>query len=415
MRAFRCLPVAIGWGAMCSLALSATFEAKPAMLPGEKEPSEQAKAAADVVSEVLALTGRKGPVFDWNGRRKQLPTFEANAQSMLNGAAIGFGLWEIVTFPVPERGRTYVQLQHRHQSSVQEWHDDPVTGDLTEVVQSPPVNRWGAGGYGGRALPYENLLHLAYPSPDSGYEGLGLLRPVLPDVADYNRLKALRMVAADRLAVPTPHFEVDRDAYMKANSGKTEKDFEEECTRWLGVGRKLTAHEESGLVTPTWVTAKVYGQGAHDPTPMNAMIREVCLDILMVTYSQFLQLGQAGAGGAYSLVKSHTGFADRMAQGLNQWLCNGLNGLIELVVRLNLGSDFPRDLMPTIVATGLDSPAFMSALNELVAFFAAGMPQQASDWADIRSAFGLKAPDGTGRSSPRASGPVMGRPVAVPA
>ena len=202
-RAERLAPVRVGWQALSGLATSATWDVQPA------PDSDASVRAADVVRRVLGLGGHASPVIEWGGRVVSLPSWESRLRDLLRGALIGFSLAELVAYPY--EGTTYVDLEPRDQSSVRQWVYDN-DGRLVAVDQWQRLPG-GISTMGSLRIPYERLVHLVYPSPASGVEGLGIMRHVEPLARDYDQTMRLRAVMMSRTASPTPTITINAEAY----------------------------------------------------------------------------------------------------------------------------------------------------------------------------------------------------------
>lgn len=387
-RAERLAPVRVGWQALSGLATSATWDVQPA------PDSDASAAAADVVRRVLGLGGYSAPVIEWDGRVVSLPSWESRLRDLLRGALLGFSLAEMVAYPY--EGTTYVDLEPRDQSSVRQWVYDNA-GRLVAVDQ------WrrqpgGLSSVGSVRLPYERLVHLTFPSPAYGVEGLGIMRHVEPLARDYDQTMRLRAVMMARTASPTPTVTINADAYgRELGTTPSPADIATARDELLSVLRKWTAHEEAALILPSW--ASLDWEGRPDAAyPTNAVISDLERQIFQAFYVQHLTVGSASSSGAYATAQVHAELAAQLAGDLCQWVAEGLAGYVRQIVALNVGPLPLRDL-PRLTYAGIRSPLWVERVADIVSLLSNGvLTPSADDERAMRAALELPAPTAAAES-----------------
>jgi hypothetical protein len=381
----RAAPVRVGWQAMSGLATSATWDCQP--VPD----SEVSARAAEVVRRVLGLGGCSSPVLEWEGRIIALPSWESRLRDLLRGALMGFALAEMVAYPY--EGTTYVDLEPRDQSSVRQWAYD-ASGRVVAVDQW----RREPGGMSGKAsvrIPYERMVHLVYPSPAAGVEGLGIMRHIEPLAADYTATMRLRAVAMQRTAVPVPTISIDEEALGRsARSDGGPPDvaaIESARTSLLDIARKWSSHEESALVMPSWATLAWEGR-PDSAAPLSGVVADLERQILQACYVQHLAMGSASSSGSYATAQTHADLAAQLAGDLCQWVAEGLAPYVRTIVALNLGP-IPLSDLPRLTYAGIRSPLWSERIADVVSMLGAGvLTPSPGDERAIRAALELPPP-----------------------
>jgi hypothetical protein len=381
-RAERLAPVRVGWQALSGLATSATWDVQPA------PDSEASARAADVVRRVLGLGGFASPVIEWEGRVVALPSWESRLRDLLRGALIGFSLAELVAYPY--EGTTYVDLEPRDQSSVRQWVYD-ASGRIVAVDQWQRLPG-GISTMGSLRLPYERLVHLVYPSPASGVEGLGIMRHVEPLARDYDQTMRLRAVMMSRTASPTPTITINAEAYgRELGTMPSPADIATARDELLGILRKWSVHEEAALILPSWATLD--WEGRPDAAyPTNAVIGDLERQIFQAFYVQHLTVGSASSSGAYATAQVHAELAAQLAGDLCQWVAEGLAGYVRAIVALNIGP-MPLAELPRLTYAGIRSPLWTERVGDVVSLLGQGLiTPSADDERAMRAALELPAP-----------------------
>lgn len=381
-RAERLAPVRVGWQALSGLATSATWDVQAV------QDSPASEAAADVVRRVLGLGGNAAPVIEWNGRVVSLPSWESRLRDLLRGALIGFSLAEMVAYPF--EGTTYVDLEPRDQSSIRQWVYD--TQSRLVAVDQWQRQPGGLSSIGSVRLPYERLVHLTYPSPSYGVEGLGIMRHVEPLARDYDQTMRLRAVMMSRTTSPTPTVTINAEAYgRELGTMPSPADIAMARDELLSVLRKWTAHEEAALILPSW--ASLDWEGRPDAAyPTNAVISDLERQIFQAFYVQHLTVGSASSSGAYATAQVHAELAAQLAGDLCQWVAESLAGYVRQIVALNIGPLPLRDL-PRLTYAGIRSPLWTERVADVVSLLSNGvLTPSADDERAMRSALELPAP-----------------------
>ena len=382
--AMRTAPCAVGAQALLGLATQATWSVTSA------PDSPRSEQAAEVVRRVLGLGGYAPPVIEWEGRVLSLPSWEARVRQLLGGALYGFALAEMVAYPY--QGVTYVDLEPRDQSSVRQW-----------VYQGPrlvAVEQWRreAGGLsltGSSRIPYERLVHLVYPSPAEGVEGVGILRHVEPLASDYRTAANLRIALAKRYAMPVPTIVIDEDAMARARgSMPSDAEYETVKSTLLDIVRRWTSHEDAALVLPSWASVDFAGASAMGTSgSLGEVVASLEREILQAFYVQHLSMGSASSSGAYATAQTHAELAAQMAGDLCQWLAEGLQCYVHAIVAANIGA-VPLDEMPRLTYAGIRAATWTSQVADVVSLISAGiLTATPEDERAAREALELPAPN----------------------
>jgi hypothetical protein len=381
----RCAPVRVGWQALSGLATSATWDVSPVA------DSPASEAAAAVVRRVLGLGGASSPVIEWEGRIIALPSWESRLRDLLRGALMGFSLAEMVAYPY--EGTTYVDLEPRDQSSVRQWVYDR-DGRVVAVDQwrREPV---GLSSMVSVRLPYERLVHLVYPSPAAGVEGLGIMRHIEPLATDYTATMRLRAVAMQRTAVPVPTISIDEEALgrsARSDGGPPDvSSIESARTALLDIARKWSSHEEAALVMPSWATLAWEGR-PDSAAPLSGVVADLERQILQACYVQHLAMGSASSSGSYSTAQVHADLAAQLAGDLCQWVAEGLAPYVRTIVALNIGP-LPLAELPRLTYAGIRSPLWVEHIPDVVSLLASGaLTPSPDDERTIRAALELAPP-----------------------
>ena len=208
----------------------------------------------------------------------------------------------------------------------------------------------------------------------------------------------------------------DGVAFLDIGAGKTDDDFKAECTKWEGILKSYMSYEKNYIVHGSWVTLSQFGGMKADSTAgFEAVIKLQHFFILAAFLAQFLMLGSAGSGGAYSTSETHSDVAHQASENVLEGTRDELNvKLVPRIVRWQFGFDVPDDKMPALSFTGLRAPLWTELLDKLPALFASGAvtPSDGME-AEILSETGFKSPPVSRTTDQRVRG-IGGRPAATP-
>ena len=271
---------------------------------------------------------------------------------MLGAVEYGFSLHEMVC--VESGGRWYTVLEHRDQASVSHWLWS-ARDEWVGAVQQPRDRFTG-----GITLPAGRLLRLTWcPESRTDASGMGYLRPMEPLAADYQLLSALRAVAAQRWAVPTPIATIS--AEDEARKGQDARTDAEDLQVMLAA---YASGDRAHIVLPSGWTLSSYG-GEFRLSDIEASIDSTARRIMEVLLQQYLMLGSANAGGSYSASETQLSAMRGAAQGVLEWLAEQVSALyIPRCIEWAFGDVDPVKL-PRLRFDGLSSEVFMSHLAAL--------------------------------------------------
>ena len=275
----------------------------------------------------------------------------------LGAVEYGFSAHELVC--VEAGGRWYTVPEYRDQASIAWWLWDE-RDRFAGAVQQPRDT-----GAGSVVLPAGRMLRLTWrPEGRTDASGMGYLRPMEPLAADYQILSALRIVAAQRWAVPTPIATISPDDEQRKGAAAVEDadDLEDMLSKYASGDR---AH----IVLPSGWSLATYG-GEFDVSRIDATIDATARRIMEVLMQQYLMLGSTNAGGSYSASETQMEAARLAAQGVLEWLADSVSSdYIPRAVKWQFG-DVPASMLPRLRFDGLSSEVFMKHLAALPALVA---------------------------------------------
>ena len=387
-----------GWGCFSGLSKSARWDVEAA------DESPEAQAYAEHVRVALGVGGRRSPT----GR-----AWERLLSEFLTAQLYGFGWWETIANDITDaktgKVTRFVDIDYRDPASVYQWRVDE-RERLTHIVQYSP------GVYGLAEVPMSQVLYLSRNAMGTNFEGVGMMRSIEPWCRDQTATAQAMMAAVQRWALGTPEAVLDREVWRQAHTGKTDDDFKAECTKWEGILKSYMSYEKNYIVHGSWVTLSQFGGMKADSTAgFETVIKLQHFFILAAFLAQFLMLGSAGSGGAYSTSETHSDVAHQASENVLEGTRDELNvKLVPRIVRWQFGFDVPDDKMPALSFTGLRAPLWTELLDKLPALFASGAvtPSDGME-AEILSETGFKSPPVSRTTDQRVRG-IGGRPAATP-
>lgn len=277
---------------------------------------------------------------------------------LLGAVEYGFSLHELVC--VEAGGRWYTVPEYRDQASVAWWLWDE-RDRFAGAVQQPRDMATGS-----IVLPAGTMLRLTWrPEGRTDASGMGYLRPMEPLAADYQILSALRIVAAQRWAVPTPVASITPDD--EARKGSAAVDDATDLEQMLS---RTSSGDQAHIVLPSGWTLSTYG-GEFDLSRIEASIDATSRRIMEVLMQQYLMLGSANAGGSYSASETQLEASRLAAQGVLEWLADSLSAdYVPRAIQWAFG-DVPAAMLPRLRFDGLASEVFMKHLAALPGLVAA--------------------------------------------
>ena len=276
---------------------------------------------------------------------------------LLGAVEYGFSVHELVCVEVD--GRWYTVPEYRDQASVAWWLWDE-RDRFAGAVQQPRDRASGS-----IVLPAGTMLRLTWrPEGRTDASGMGYLRPMEPLAADYQILSALRIVAAQRWAVPTPVASIDPETEARKGAAAVEDaDALQETLSMHASG------DRAYLVMPSGWKLDTYG-GDFDISRIEASIDATSRRIMEVLMQQYLMLGSANAGGSYSASETQLEASRLAAQGVLEWLADSLSAeYVPRAIAWAFG-DVPSAMLPRLRFDGLSSEVFLRHLAALPALVA---------------------------------------------
>ena len=276
----------------------------------------------------------------------------------LGAVEYGFALHELYCVEVD--GRWYTIPEARDPASINRWLWGP-RDEWVGAVQMPRERVLGSGA----VLPAGRCMRLTWrPESRTDASGMGYLRPMEPLAADYQILSALRIVAAQRWAVPTPTAQLSGED--EARKGSAAADDAAALETMLAA---YASGDRAYLVLPSGWTLASYG-GEFRLSDIEASIDATARRLMEVLLQQYLMLGSANAGGSYSASETQLSVMRGAAQGVLEWLADEVSAqFIPRCIEWAFGPTPPARL-PRLRFDGLSSEVFMShlaALPQLVA------------------------------------------------
>ena len=365
--------VAAMWSVKTSAMTSGTFTV---------EAGEGARA-----EEMAALVAENHGLDGYHSRMGR--SWEDLLRQLIMPVALGAGVSEY--WAVLEDGRWWLAaVACRELDSIYGWLVDE-RERLCAVVQQ---SDGGFGAFGQVVIPVSQLLVQTYRGTGVNFEGEGILRPIWGEWRDSEKLRNLRMAAAQRFAMPTPRATMQREKYRQY--GLTDTQFEDDKKSYERMLKELVSHERSYLVQDDLVVLDTFGPGLNDLYPLGQAINSVDLAIFQAGQAQYIQLGSEG--GSYALSQTHASSATQSAVNDLEWVVESYQPLIETLVRWNWPDAKPEEI-PRLRFDGIRAPLFVDQVANLGGLVAAGLLTPDDDTEDeIRSALELP-----GRMDERAS------------
>lgn len=225
-------------------------------------------------------------------------------------------------------------LGFRSQRTIERWNVDAVTGKLVSVTQMA---------YGDAQktvdIPAEFLLHFPIEKEGSNFEGISPLRPCFGAYTRKDLYLKLMAIGMEGSAVPFPVVEIPE--------GKQDT---QEYERLIEVLESYGSRETNYLVLPQgWKWQEI--KSAFDPQKCIVCVEFEDKQMSRAFLANFLELGQTGGGGSYSLGLDLSDFFVSSIEFLANGIASGINRrLIPSLIRMNRG---PRDHYPKLKHSGI--------------------------------------------------------------
>ncbi len=280
------------------------------------------------------------------GTRTKKKTFRAFIEEALTVIEFGHVVFERVHKVVQnsERFGNYLglaDLGFRHQRSLLEWRlfRDGSIDCLRQLVN---------GDLGvDTVMLGENLIVVSMDKEGDNYEGISMLRPLYGSYFRKNIYRKLQAIGIERASKGVPIATVDSNSTQAT-------DYEDSVDNIQEIIDRLSAHEMSGAVFGAGVSVTSL-KIEHDSEKVQEVINSENSEMSGAFLANFLQLGQNGNGGSFSL---GTDLSDIFLNGI-QYIADNIAepiniDLIPELVRARFGE---QARYPRLVALGINDKA----------------------------------------------------------
>ena len=302
--------IAAGLHAIDSVVRSVEWDIVPATPEDEDEASDEAKAEAAWVRDMLI---GEPSAASWSDLISEVLSFIEH----------GYSLFEIV-WERRDDGRIGVaDIQPRPQDTILRWEHDKASRQIETVVQLDPET--------GRELklPYEKLLHFVYRPRKRNPEGRSMLRAAVRPWKRKLRTEVLEDIGNERDLTGVPVLYAPSTLWQPGN--------EAALAAYTKLVRDVRFNEQAGIMLPSdpFITGKgdALGVAAYrfellstsNTRNPNIRAKHEYLDAEMarLLLAEFLLLG--GGAGAYSLSKDKTDFLSHAIKALLQIIAYVVN------------------------------------------------------------------------------------------
>jgi SPP1 gp7 family putative phage head morphogenesis protein len=241
----------------------------------------------------------------------------------------------------PELGAIHVpRIGFRKQQTVERWIVDGQKG-LTAIEQyayGDTVDKQSAQMV---RIPVEDLVILTLEREGDNYEGVSLLRSCYGAWARKNFLLKLMAIGTERSALSTP---VGKFKY--GTKSEDIDDFEDSL-------QSFVLHEQAYICMPDVYQIEVIKHQFDSDKVKDALVYEDG-QIAKSALLQFMELGQNGNGGSYSLGTDQSDFLLSALTFVGEIICEAMHEVNKELVEMNFG---PGVAVPVAKADGINSKA----------------------------------------------------------
>jgi hypothetical protein len=252
----------------------------------------------------------------------------------------GYSLFEVVHKVVQNHPKfgSYVgiaSLGFRSQRTVYRWRLDPATGTLLGVTQ---LSQGDLQRY--LEIPGEFLLHFALDQEGDNYEGISKLRTCYgPWLRKQTYLKLLA-IGMEKSAVPTPKVVVPKGLQDTP-----------EYNNLIEALENYTSSESAWITIPAGDWALDFVKNDFDPSKVITSIEFEDKQMTRAFLANFLELGQTGGGGSYSLALNQSDFFESAIEFIADAIADPINErLIPQLIQMNFG---PQESYPRLKHSGI--------------------------------------------------------------
>lgn len=411
-KARRFPSVQTGMELLISLILSASWTVE-APRDADGKVSRVRKAYAEHIAKSLGIPteslGERAPTA-MCGR-----SWDENVRSFMASQFDGFAVRELVCVPDGD-GTLWTEIRHLDSATIQRMAADGA-GRLAMVVQQP-TGMYSAGGV--VELEANRIMHLGRQCEGVQFDGIGMLRAILPLVDASARVQNVIASIVERWGLGTSLVEIDFEILERVDpvTARVRSAIEEITTTWQRRMADFVTGTDTAIAPPPWIKLSKFGGEVKGLADLITVCDGLDHRVLQAFMAQFLVLGSGGQTGAYNVAETHSGAAIQMAEGVLRGFCEQLKSYIRRALRWQFGPIDEAD-MPWLDFTGLQSPLFVDKLAEVVQLAQQGLvPQTRAVKARILKLLGLPpatdaeldaaAPTGGGVKMAPGSGPASG-------
>lgn len=283
------------------------------------------------------------------GDMSETPTqFRVEAASAVD---FGYSLFEIVHKLVPNHPEwgTYIGLEvlgFRSQKTIERWNLEPKTCRIRSVDQRAEGDLKVK-----TEIPGDFLMVISIDREGSNYEGISVLRPCYGPYTRKDLFNKLLAIGVEKYSIPPPI------GYFPAG-----KENSEEYAHFVEMLQSWTSHESNYITVPRDpapdTRADVWDVKVEkidfDPSRIQAVIDAQDRQMAKAVLAQFLELGQGGNGGSYSLSLDQSDFFLAGIEYIASLIAEAQNRVIRDLIKLNFG---PRRAYPYMQASGVRDKA----------------------------------------------------------
>lgn len=249
----------------------------------------------------------------------------------------------------PELGPLHVpRLGFRKQQTIERWIIDGQNG-LKAVEQYAYGDTVAKHSAQMATMPVQDLVILTLEREGDNYEGVSLLRSCYGAWARKNFLLKLMAIGTERAALSTPI------GKYRAGSKTTDiDDFEDALQRFV-------LHDQSYMCIPDAYSIEIVKHVFDSDKVKEALVYEDG-QIAKSALLQFMELGQNGNGGSYSLGTDQSDFLLSALTFVGEIICEAMHQINKELVEKNFGPGVP---VPVAKADGINSKAGQEMANVL--------------------------------------------------
>jgi len=357
---------------------SSTFRHEP------KDDSDEAKKVADFL--------------DWHWFKSPFVQWERWFSEVMTHLDFGVSVHEYTFTAYQHREHGLVHcvggMGFRKLSTIERWKVTPDKGlvGIDQIAHGDTVKDGSQNVH----IPVESLFVFTNEQEGDNWEGVSLLRAAYGPWFRKKHLLKMAMIGAEKAAIGVPV-----GTYSNASDDAQRAAFE-------AIMQSFVVHESSYLLAPMGYEIDVL-KIDFDAEKLLALIAYEDAQMTRSILFHFLELGQNGNGGAFSLGSDLSDMALAALQFIASGICEKMFKINERLVEWNFGDP---DLTPQTVCVGINQKAgadFATAIKAMVDSKVITPDDKLE--AHVRDAFNLPAsttPPGADRSPPPPPSPFGG-------